>query len=39
MSEFNEFKRRPKSPENRFQLGAGLNLEKFNTNLSGTNKN
>ena len=37
MSEFNEFKPRLKSPQNRFQLSAGLNLEKFNTILSGTN--
>ena len=37
MSEFNEFKPRLKSPENRFQLSAGLNHEKLNTILSGTN--
>ena len=30
-SEFNEFEPRLKSPKNRFQLSAGLNLEKFNT--------
>ena len=30
VSEFNEFKPRLKSPKNRFQLSAGLNLEKFN---------
>ena len=36
--EFNEFKPRLKSPRNWFRLSAGLNLEKFNTNLSGTNK-
>ena len=32
MSEFNELKPRLKSPKNRFQLSAGLNLE-FNTTL------
>ena len=37
MSEFNEFKPRLKSLQNRFQLSAGLNLEKFNTILSGAN--
>ena len=31
VSEFNEFKPRLKSPQNRFQLSAGLNLEKLNT--------
>ena len=31
VSEFNEFKPRLKPPKNRFQLSAGLNLEKFNT--------
>ena len=36
-SEFNEFKPRLKSPQNRFQLSAGLNLERLNTILSGTN--
>jgi len=36
VSEFNEFKWRFKSFKNRFQLSAGLNLEKFNTLLSGT---
>ena len=29
LSEFNEFQPRLKSPKNRFQLSAGLNLEKF----------
>jgi len=38
VSEFNEFKPRLKSPKSRFLLIAGLNLDKFNTNLSGTNK-
>ena len=38
VSEFNDFKPRQKSPKNRFQLSTGLNLEKFNTNLSGANK-
>ena len=39
MSEFNEFKPSLKFPsKNWFQLSAGLNLEKFNTNLSGNNK-
>jgi len=37
MSEFNEFELRLKSPKNRFQLSAGLNLEKLNTILSGPN--
>ena len=37
VSEFNEFKPRLKSPKNRFQLSAGLNLEKFHTILSETN--
>ena len=37
VSEFNEFKPRLKSPKNRFQFSAGLNLEKFYTILSGTN--
>jgi len=37
VSEFNEFKPRLKSPKTRFQLSAGLNLEKLNTILSGTN--
>ena len=36
-SEFNEFKPRLKSAKNRFQLSAGLNLEKLNQILSGTN--
>ena len=35
--EYNEFKPRLKSPQNRFQLSAGLNLEKCNTILSGSN--
>ena len=37
VSEFNELKPRLKSPEHRFQLSAGLNLEKLNTILSETN--
>ena len=37
VSEFNEFKPRPKFAKNRFQLSAGLNLEKLNTILSETN--
>ena len=37
VSEINEFKPRLKSPQNRFQLSAGLNLEKWNTIYSGTN--
>ena len=38
VSEFNEFKPRLKSAKNRFKLSAaGLNLEKLNTILSGTN--
>ena len=36
-SKFNEFESRLKSPKNRFQLSGCLNLEKFNTILSGTN--
>ena len=36
-SEVNEFEPRLKSAKNRFQLNAGLNLEKLNTILSGTN--
>ena len=36
VSEFNELKPRFKSPKNRFQLSADLNLEKLNTILSGT---
>ena len=36
VSEFNESKPRVKSPKNRFQLSAGLNLEKLITILSGT---
>ena len=30
LSEFNEIKPRLKSPKNRFELSAGLNLDKFN---------
>ena len=37
LTEFNEFKPRLKSAENWFQLSAGLNPEKFDTVLSGTN--
>ena len=37
VSEFNEFEPRLKSAKNRLQLSAGLNLEKNNTILSGTN--
>ena len=37
VSEFNEFEPRLKYAKNRFQLSAGLNFEKFNTILSGTN--
>ena len=37
VSKFNEFEPRFKSAQNRFQLSAGLNLEKLNTFLSGTN--
>ena len=33
-AEFNEFKPRLKSPINRFQFSAGLNLEKLSTILS-----
>ena len=36
-SEFNEFEPWLKSAKNRFQLSAGLNLEKLNTILNGTN--
>ena len=36
VSEFNELKPRFKSPKNRFQLSAGLNLKKLNTILSET---
>ena len=35
--EFKEFEPRFKSAETRFKLSAGLNLETFNTMLSGTN--
>ena len=38
VSEFNEFKPRLKSHKNRFQLSAGLNVEKLNTILSKTSK-
>ena len=38
VSEFNEFKPRLKSPKSRFQFSAGLNLEKFNTILTETNR-
>ena len=38
VSKFNEFKPCLKSPKNRFQLSAGLNLEKCNTILSDTNQ-
>ena len=34
---FNEFELRLKFPKNPFQLSAGLNLEKLNTILSGSN--
>ena len=37
VSEFHEFEPRLKSAKNRFQLITGLNLEKLNTILSGTN--
>ena len=37
VSEFNEFEPRLKSPKNRFQLSAGLNLEKLKTILSRSN--
>ena len=36
-SEFIEFQPCLKSAKNRFQLSTGLNLEKFNTILNGTN--
>ena len=36
-SGFNEFKPRLKSPENRFLLSAGLNLEKLKTIINETN--
>ena len=38
VSEFNDFEPRLKSAKNRFQLSAGLNLEKLNAILSGTNQ-
>ena len=37
LPKFNEFKPRLKSPQKRFQLSAGFNLEKLNKILSGTN--
>ena len=37
VSEFNEFEPWLKSSKYRVQLSAGLNLEKINTILSGTN--
>ena len=37
VSEFNEFEPLLESAKNWFQFSAGLNLEKFNTILSGTN--
>ena len=37
LTEFNEFKPRLKTAQNRFQLSAGLNFEKLNTILSETN--
>ena len=37
VSEFNEFEPWLKSAINRFKLNAGLNLEKLNTILNGTN--
>ena len=36
-SEFNEFESRLKSAKNRFQLSAGLDLEKKDTVLNGIN--
>ena len=36
-AEFKEFKSGLKSAKTRFKLSAGLNLETFDTNLSGTN--
>ena len=36
-TEFKEFEPRFKSAKTRFKLSAGLNLETFNTILSGTN--
>jgi len=35
--EFKEFEPQFKSAKTRFKLSAGLNLETFDTNLSGTN--
>ena len=37
VSEFNKFEPRLKSAKNRFHLSAGLNHEKLNTILNGTN--
>ena len=37
MAEFKEFEPRFKSAKTRFKLNAGLNLETFDTILSGTN--
>ena len=37
VSEFNEIELRLKSAKKLFQSNAGLNLEKFNTTLSGNN--
>ena len=37
--EFKEFEPRFKSAKTRFKLSAGLNLETFDTILSGTNHN
>ena len=36
--EFKEFEPRFKSAKNRFKFSAGLNLETFDTILSGTNQ-
>ena len=37
VSELNEFKPRLQSSKNRFQLSFGLNIEKLNSIISGTN--
>ena len=37
VSEFHDFESRLKPAKNRFQLSAGLNLEKLNSIFSGTN--
>jgi len=37
VSKFDKFEPRLKSAKNRFQLSAGLNLEKFDKLLSGIN--